>query len=142
MKAVPRDRTSRSSTTGLTTEHHTTLISLLRREQSARLRLEDKVSALQHQLHLLMSAQASHPNVPSRTYGSRDGPGRGGSSSDEMEQNTDAVRGRLRRRRPSAYLADETDTDDASFHEVYVTPVERGEVERERLAAEEEGVAF
>ncbi len=34
-----------------------------------------------------------------------------------------------------------TDTDDESFHEVYVTPVERGEFERPDLDGEE-GLAF
>ena len=127
LKAAPGDRSSRNSFTGLTVEHYTTLITLIRREQSARLRLEDQVSALQQQLHLL--------NTPSHNF--RDFSGRHASPETSRQGRYRSARGRGR---SSNYS--ETDTDDASFHEVYVTPVERGEFERQHLGPTEEGVAF
>lgn len=129
LKAGSAHRGSRPSVASLTIEHYTTLISLIRREQSARLRLEDEVSFLQQQLRLL------HP-PPLATF--RDFSGRHAESPDVAS----ASEGRRYRGRPGSYDAETTDTDDASFHEVYVTPVERGEVERGYLRAEEEGVAF
>ena len=122
-------RVSRPGTANLTIEHYTTLMSLIRREQSARLRLEDEVSFLQQQLRLLNPP-------PLATF--RDFSGRHAESPDLAS----ASEGRRRRGYPGSYDADTTDTDDASFHEVYVTPVERGELERGYLRAEEEGVAF
>lgn len=129
LKAGSAHRGSRPSVANLTIEHYTTLISLIRREQSARLRLEDEVSFLQQQLRLLNPP-------PLATF--RDFSGRHAESPDVVS----ASEGRRYRGRPGSYDADTTDTDDASFHEVYVTPVERGEVERSYLRAEEEGVAF
>lgn len=132
LKAGTRDRTSRAS--GLTHEHYTSLVALIRRERSERLRLEDEVSLLQHQVHLLMDSQRpSSPRHDPRAYGS------GSVRHHSPDEAVSSPRGRYRRR-SSTYT--ETDTDDASFHEVYVTPVERGEYERERLGVEEEGVAF
>lgn len=134
LKANARDRASRASGTGLTFEHYTSLIALFRRERSERLQLEDKVSLLQQQVHLLMDPQRpSSPRHDPRTYDS------GSVRHRSPEEAMSRPRGRYRRR-SSTYT--ETDTDDASFHEVYVTPVERGEYEREQLGAEEEGVAF
>lgn len=129
LKAGSGHRVSRPGTANLTIEHYTTLISLIRREQSARLRLEDEVSFLQQQLRLLNPP-------PLATF--RDFSGRHAESPDVAS----ASEGRRRRGHPGSYDADTTDTDDASFHEVYVTPVERGELERGYLRAEEEGVAF
>ena len=129
LKAGSGNRASRPTTTNLTIEHYTTLISLIRREQAARLRLEDEVSYLQQQLRLL------HP-PPVATF--RDFSGRHAESPDVAS----ASEGRRYRGRRGSYDAETTDTDDASFHEVYVTPVERGEFERGYLRAEEEGVAF
>ena len=132
LKAGARDRTSRASATGLTIEHYTSLVALIQREHSARLRLEDQVSLLQRQVDLLTTAQSAHGLREFR---------------DARRHSPDTVasasRGRYRRR-SSTYSqpGTETDTDDASFHEVYVTPVERGEFERETLGVEEEGVAF
>lgn len=129
LKAGSSNLISRPGTTSLTIEHYTTLIRLIRREQSARLRLEDEVSFLQQQLRLLNPP-------PLATF--RDFSGRHADSPDVAS----ASEGRRRRgHHPGTYDAD-TDTDDASFHEVYVTPVERGELERGYLRAEEEGVAF
>ena len=45
------------------------------------------------------------------------------------------------RSRSRSNYNDETDTDNESYHEVYVTPVERGEFERPDLDGEE-GLAF
>lgn len=129
LKAGSANRVPRPSTANLTIEHYTTLISLIRREQSARLRLEDEVSFLQQQLRLLNPP-------PLATF--RDFSGRHAESPNVAS----ASEGRPHRGRPGSYDAETTDTDDASFHEVYVTPVERGELERGYLRAEEEGVAF
>lgn len=131
LKAGGRDRTSRTSATGLTVEHYTSLVNLVRREQTARLRLEDQVTLLQRQIDLLTNAHSPGPR--SRRY------------SDVRHQSPEAAGGATRgryRSRSSTYSERETDTDDASFHEVYVTPVERGEFERDTLGVEEEGVAF
>ena len=129
LKAGSGNRVSRPSTTNLSIEHYTTLISLIRREQSARLRLEDEVSFLQQQLRLLNPP----PLATFRDFSGRHAESPGIASGSE---------GRRRRGRPGSFDADTTDTDDASFHEVYVTPVERGELERGYLPAEQEGVAF
>lgn len=134
LKANARDRTSRVSTTGLTIEHYTSLMALIRRERSERLRLEDEVLLLQGQVRLLVDSQRqSSARHDPRAYDS------GSVRHRSPEQAVSSPRGRYRRR-SSTYT--ETDTDDASLHEVYVTPVERGEYEREQLAVEEEGVAF
>lgn len=134
LKANTRDRTPRTSTTGLTIEHYHSLMALIRREHSERLRLEDEVLLLQGQVHLLMdSRRPSSPGHDPRVYDSRNVRHR------SPEESVSIPRGRYRRR-SSTYT--ETDTDDASFHEVYVTPVERGEYEREQLGVDEEGVAF
>lgn len=129
LKASSGNRGSRLTPTNLTIEHYTTLISLIRREQSARMRLEDEVSFLRQQLRLLNPP-------PVATF--RDFSGRHAESPDVASGSAD----RRYRSRPREYDAETTDTDDASFHEVYVTPVERGELERAYLPAEEEGVAF
>lgn len=129
LKAGSGNHISRPTTTNLTIEHYTTLISLIRREQSARLRLEDEVSFLQQQLRLLNPP----PLATFRDFSGRHAESPGIASGSE---------GRRRRGHPGSYDADTTDTDDASFHEVYVTPVERGELERGYLPAEQEGVAF
>ncbi|MCJ1469560.1 hypothetical protein MMC07_008194 [Pseudocyphellaria aurata] len=133
LKANPRDRTPRTSTSGLTIEHYHSLMALIRREHSERLRLEDEVLLLQGQVHLLMDSRRPPSSPDPRVYESRSVRHR------SPEESVSIPRGRYRRR-SSTYT--ETDTDDASFHEVYVTPVERGEYEREQLGVEEEGVAF
>lgn len=124
LRAGHSHRSSRNSFPGLTVEHYTTLITLIRHEQSARVQLEHQVSALQQQLQLLST---------SRNF--RNFSGRRASPEASLPRHYRRTRGR------SSHYS-ETDTDDASFHEVYVTPVERGEFEREHLEAGEEGVAF
>lgn len=134
LKAGAHDRAFRATATGLTIEHYTALIALIRREQSERIRLEEDVLHLQRQVHLLMDSQRpSSPQHETRLYDSESVRRR------SPEEAMGSPRGRYRRR-SSTYT--ETDTDDASLHEVYVTPVERGEYEREQLGIEEEGVAF
>lgn len=130
LKARSAHRASRSSRVDLTMEHYTALITLIRREQSARLRLEDQVSLLQQQLRLLNPP-------PIATF--RDFSGRHAESPEVGNASSEA---RRYRGRQGSYADTTTDTDDASFHEVYVTPVERGEFERDHLPVEEEGVAF
>lgn len=137
VKAGARDRSTRLSFTALTIDHYTTLITLIRHEQSARLRLEDQVLHLQRQIQQLQSPPwPQHEN----SLSVRGGPRRRLSSPRDIGSEH-SPRGRYRR--PShPYSEGEADTDEQSFHDVYVTPVERGEFERARLAAEEEGVAF
>lgn len=138
IKAGTRDRSTRSSFTALNIDHYTTLITLIRHEQSARLRLEDQVLGLERQIQQLQSSPwQQHENFLSV----RGRPRHGLSSPRDTTIGEHSPRGRYRR--PShPYSEGEVDTDEQSFHDVYVTPVERGEFERARLAAEEEGVAF
>ena len=107
----------------LTLEHYMTLTSLIRREQAARMRLEDQVTKLQKQLSDLQRA----PSSP-RVLGSMD--------SIAQSPQTRSCGGR-----PSQE-SQETDTDDDGYQDVYETPAERSEVEFQALVAGEEGVAF
>lgn len=129
------DRSSRSSITQLTIEHYTTLITLIRREQSARMRLEDQVTQLQRQVEAL-EASSSSP----RSRRQQQTLGRHFSPDDICRPYGFGFDRRQRRGRSSNYSGD-TDTDDDNFHDVYVTPVERGEFERDDFDGEE-GVAF
>ena len=129
------DRSSRSSITQLTIEHYTTLITLIRREQSARMRLEDQVTQLQRQVEAL---EASSPSPRSRRE--QQNLGRHFSPDDICRPYGLGFDDRQRRGRSSNYSGD-TDTDEDNFHDVYVTPVERGEYERDDFDGEE-GVAF
>lgn len=138
IKAGARDRSTRSSFTALTIDHYTTLITLIRHEQSARLRLEDQVLSLERQIQRL---QSSPWQQRENSLGVRGGPRHGLSSPLNNTVGDHSPRGRYRR--PShPYSEGEVDTDEQSFHDVYVTPVERGEFERARIATGEEGVAF
>lgn len=136
---ITRDRTSRNSITELTIEHYTTLITLIRREQSARMRLEDQVTDLQLQIEALQAA--SPPSARSRRREQQQNLGRHFSPDDIIRPYGLGVDSRQKRGRSSNYSEEETDTDDDAFHDVYVTPVERGEFERETFDGEE-GVAF
>lgn len=110
----------RASSSGLTFEHYSTLITLIRHEQTARHQLEDQVALLQQQIQLLK------PPSPSSLRTGLRGPPPGL---------------REQRGRSSNYSEDDENTDDDNFHDVYVTPVERGEHERQQLEIAE-GVAF
>ncbi|KAL8770640.1 MAG: hypothetical protein Q9209_003708 [Squamulea sp. 1 TL-2023] len=169
LKPAHGDRSSRNSMTELTIEHYTTLITLIRREQSARIRLEDQVTMLQQELHSIKSPSpnslreirdarrqyqySSTAFIPGyRRYDSPDDhrrqytpPGRRPYSRDSNERYLTRQQHHHERlddrSRSRSNYHDETDTDDESFHEVYVTPVERGEFERPDLDGEE-GLAF
>ena len=129
------DRSSRGSITQLTIEHYTTLITLIRREQSARMRLEDQVTRLQRQVETL---QAHSPSPRSRRE--QQNLGRHFSPDDISRPYGLGFDGRRSRGRSSNYSG-ATDTDEDNFHDVYVTPIERGEFERDEFDGEE-GVAF
>ncbi len=149
----PVDRAMRASLTSLTIEHYTTLISLIRHEQSARQRLEEQVVQLQAQVDRQATQQSNLRNNPpssqlSHTF----------SQSSRRHGMVDAENRRLgpymqpQRARSSSYSTAETTDDESDYHDVYVTPditpiehpVERGEYERgafDRMPVGE-GVAF
>ena len=153
LRPVKGDRTSRNSMTELTIEHYTTLITLIRREQSARIRLEDQVTLLQRQVEMLKSSSPSslrEIREARHQYSSPDSRNHYTPPDEPRPYSRDSNERFLRRqhkersrssRRRSAYDEEEADTDDEAFHEVYVTPVERGEFERTDLEGEE-GLAF
>lgn len=144
------ERSARSSLTGVTIEHYTALITLIRHEQSSRVRLEQQVSMLQQQLDHISPSHSSHSHAHSQSQHSHSR----SLSSHQRRQGFVDVGNRgghygQARRRSSSYSTNEKDTDDDIYHDVYVTPdvtpVERGEYERgafERVAGVEEGMAF
>ena len=97
------DRTSIAS---ITIDHYVTLIGLIRREQAARIHLEDQVSHLRRQL--LYNKSPSPPHSRSRTR--------------PWHGNGHCYRSK------DSYEREDTDTEDG-FHEVYETPTERREFE-------------
>ncbi len=144
------DRSIGSSLTGLTIEHYTTLITLIRHEQSSRLRLEQQVSMLQQQLDRISPSHSLQSHTQSLSQHSHS---RSISSQQRRQGFVDVGNrgGHYRQPRPrsSSYSTNETDTDDDIYHDVYVTPditpVERGEYERgtfDRVAGVQEGMAF
>ncbi|KAL8762459.1 MAG: hypothetical protein Q9184_001542 [Pyrenodesmia sp. 2 TL-2023] len=174
LKPAHDNRSSRNSMTELAIEHYTTLITLIRREQSARIRLEDQVSDLQREIRSLKApspgslrnirdARRHHQQhaspAPHADYrGYTDSPDdhqrhytppeerRRPFSRDSNErylirQRQQQQRCNEDRSRSRSNYNDETDTDEETYHEVYVTPVERGEFERGDLEGEE-GLAF
>ncbi|KAL9583600.1 MAG: hypothetical protein Q9203_005014 [Teloschistes exilis] len=169
LKPARGDRSSRNSMTELTIEHYTTLITLIRREQSARIQLEDKVSMLQREIQSLKSPfpgslreiqdmrQHAYSPLSShsayRPYHSLDDHTRNYTPPEDRRPYSRDTNERflLRQQQQQRFhdersqsrsnYNDETDTDEESFHEAYVTPVERGEYERPDLEGEE-GLAF
>ena len=147
------DRSARSSLASLTIDHYTTLITLLRNEQSARRNLEQQVSILQGRLDALSPPHSSHSQDYSISQQSHSH-SRSLSSSQRRQGFVDLRGGKREQIRPlrprsSSYSTNETDTDDDAFHDVYatpnITPSERGEYERgafDRVAGVEEGMAF
>lgn len=146
-----KDGNVRSSLVGLTIDHYTTLITLIRHEQSARVRLEQQVSQLQRRLDQASTPPASHWYGHSRSQHSFSP----SLSSSQRRQGfvdiSDRSRGPIwqQRSRSGSYSTTETDTDESAYHDVYVTPnitpVERGGYEREafdRMTGLEEGMAF
>ncbi|MCJ1419847.1 hypothetical protein MMC32_006203 [Xylographa parallela] len=106
---------NRNSITSLTIDHYTTLIGLIRREQAARIRLEDQVTDLQRQIMTMKTASPvdSRSRIP-RWQGNTYHPNSSAVS--------DYRGGRY------THDLDETDTDDG-FQDVYETPIERREFE-------------
>lgn len=151
------DHSTRSSFTGFTIEQYTTLITLIRREQSARMLLEQQVTTLQKQLERISPPHAAHtqnssnPQPVSQSLRSIPHSHHSHKYSQSSQQRRQGIVGHYPRPRPrsSSYSTNETDTDDDAFHETFVTPditpVERGEYERgtfEGVSDREEGVAF
>ncbi|KAL8665240.1 MAG: hypothetical protein Q9202_002462 [Teloschistes flavicans] len=169
LKPARGNRSSRNSMTELTIEHYTTLITLIRREQSARIQLEDKVSMLQREIQTLKSPSPSflrdmrdvrpQPYSPPsshsayRSYHSQDDhrrditppedrrPYSRDSNERFLLRQQQQQRFHDERSRSRSNYNDETDTDEEASHDVYVTPIERGEFERPDLEGEE-GLAF
>ncbi|KAL9046168.1 MAG: hypothetical protein Q9214_000930, partial [Letrouitia sp. 1 TL-2023] len=145
LRPMKGDRSSRNSMTELTIEHYTTLITLIRREQSARIRLEDQVTLLQRQVDMLKSVSPSSLREIRETthhYSSSDSHRHYSPPDERRPYSRDSNERFLRhhhdeRSKSSNYDDEGTDTDDEAFHEVYVTPVERGEFERGDLEGEE-----
>ena len=132
-KVMSDHRSRQSSMTGLTIEHYTALTTLLRRERSARKRLEDQVSELSLQVQALYAqGRTSNPHPPrssNEAYHVR------------SESRAEKFRFGGQARTGSEDYGGASDTDDASFHETYVTPIER-EYSEGRAYGHEEGVAF
>ena len=143
----------RLSLSALTIEHYTTLVTLIRREQSARMRLEEQVQQLQNKLEKSPDSNGIIRNHPD----SRSNHHRDVSSSSHLSRRFGTLNDDGRRRakyyldgrhRSSSYSTNDTDTED-DYHDAYVTPnvtpVERGEYERgafNRIPGVEEGEAF
>lgn len=156
----PMDRGMRSSLTNLTIEHYTTLITLIRHEQSARQRLEEQIAHLQAQVDRQAIHQRSHSNHPSSSqHSNHPSSSQHSHTFSQSSRRHGMVDPESRRRGPylsqrprsSSYSTAET-TDDDDYHDVYVTaeptpvdqPTERGEYERgafDRMPVGE-GVAF
>ena len=110
---ITRDRTTRNSITELTIEHYTTLITLIRREQSARMRLEDQVNELQEQVRHLTAG--SPRSAGSRRREQQRYEGRHYSPDDVRRPYRLGVDEREQRGRSRNYSEEpSTDTDDAA----------------------------
>jgi len=118
----------RNSITSLTIDHYTTLITLIRREQVARIRLEDQVSDLQRQL---MNIQYPSPPQSRMRIPRWKGSPYHVTSSEVMP----ARSGR------SVFEDDDTDTEDGD-EDIYETPTERRELEDAVFGGPFEGEAF
>ena len=121
----------RSSITGVTIDHITTLISLIRTEQAARHRLESQIDELQRQVKTLQHQlqQQQQPQQPSRhspTSVSSFSRPRGWTGD---RRDGSLFRGYNTARRVPSY--DDTTSTDDGFQDVYETPIEqkRGEFE-------------
>ena len=119
----------RSSITGVTIDHFTTLISLIRSEQAARHRLESQINELQHQVkNLQQQIQQQQPRHPSGHSPSVSSFSRPRVWTDDRRDGSVFTGYGTARRMPS--YDDTTSTDDG-FQDVYETPTEqkRGEFE-------------
>ena len=154
------ETSARSSLSGLTIEHYTTLVTLIRHEQAARMRLEEQVTQLQNQLDRLQGpypSQMYHQMAAAHSHTFSNHSHTFSNSSHQSRPHgiihPDGRRaGRYlgeKRPRSSSYSTNETDTEE-DYHDAYVTPsnitpVERGEYERgafERVPGVEDGEAF
>jgi len=119
---------NRNSITSLTIDHYTTLIGLIRREQAARIRLEDQVSDLQRQLMNMQypSPPQSRARIP-RWKGSP-----------YNVTSSEVIPARSGR---SVFEDDDTDTEDGD-EDIYETPTERREFEGAIFGGPFEGEAF
>lgn len=143
-----------SSLSGLAAEHYTTLVSLIRNERSARMRLEEQVSQLQKQVDRLLQPYQLHSQQPSISPShSRSQHSHTYSQSSQQRRhgmvepgNSGSPFYKQQRRRSSSYSTNETDTDDDVYYATpEITTVERGEYERallERVSGVAEGAAF
>ena len=156
----PHEPSARSSLSGLTIEHYTTLVTLIRHEQSARVHLEEQVTQLQKQLDRMQGPYPSQMYHQSAATHSHTFSNHSHTFSNSSRQSRphgiihpeSRRAGRYlgeKRPRSSSYSTNETDTED-DYHDAYVTPsnitpVERGEYERgafERVPGVEDGEAF
>ena len=123
-----RKARNRTSITSLTIDHYTTLIGLIRREQAARIRLEDQVSELQQQLISFQYPPPPHSRSQVLRW-------KGNPYVQNSSEALDLQSGR------SAFDHDDTDTDDGD-QEVYETPTERREFEGAVFESPFAGEAF
>ena len=140
----------RSSIPGLTIDHFTTLISLIRTEQAARRQLQSQIEELQREiaaLKLHQQQQALPPTSQPMQYPSRHSPASTGSFSRPRAWTSDHREGIFRgyggtaKRMPS--YDDTTSTDDDGYQDVYETPTEQRRIEYEGGAFNGiEGAAF
>ena len=100
---------NRGSLTAITTDHYATLVSLLRREQTARVRLQEQVNELQLQVQQLLSSTPQLANQSWLHHSYQ--PTKPNHSAGYQGHGTEY---------------DETDTDDG-YGEVYETPTEQTE---------------
>lgn len=135
----------RSSITEVTIEHYTTLITLIRRERSARMRLEEQVSKLSEQMRAMqgqcrgitLQRQQRSSSDLDRQYPLADG----GAGHFRSDKRANQIRAGGQARSVDESFGGGSGTDDASFYEAYVTPAEREEIEGGAHGLEE-GIAF
>lgn len=149
------DYSKRSSLSGLTIEHYSTLVTLVRHEQTARMRLEEQVTHLQQRVDALLASGNSERLYPGDSFSSH---ARNVSSTSHLSRRFGVMSSDGRRRgkyygesrpRSNSYSTNETDTED-DYHDAYltpntITPVERGEFERgafNKIPGVEDGEAF
>ena len=145
---------------GLTVEHYEMLVNSIHRERSARLALEDQVLRLQKQIESIH--ESDRPQSHQRSISSNNNSFVNHSHTQSSSSHQSRVLGMIPsdgrrggryyaepRPRSSSYSTNETDTTE-DYHDAYltpsnITPVERGEYERnafERMPGVKDGEAF
>ena len=134
-KQDPHPRPKRSSITSITIDHYATLINLVRREQAARIRLEDQVAELQREMFLMKAkAQVEDGSIvggelrkgaSETSFSGRRGWGTGNSIG-EVREARKAARSEIR---PMRSFDDES--TEGGYEDVYETPTEVREARRE-----------